>query len=659
MSEFIQEQIIFILTVFGFLIVPGLLFLSAFFARNQFALVEKFILSVPIGFSLTTLIIIVIDHFNVSLTSPHILMMYAGMIIPLFIASFFSRKKTTRVHADIFSFSTIQMLAIVFLIFLTIFIKSAFLINTVFPTATDLGHHLYWVEKISVDHALPSYQKIEINTDSEPIHLTEPTKIADFIVGEHIFLGLLAIMTNLSVVSSFPSLFLLVINIFTALMLFVLVRRICERHPRGALIAILTLLIIGPLWAISGAQAKFVSGGVIGNLIGNLLIPTIIYFFYRAFTEKRSLLLIPAIILIVTLAYTHHLSTLIFGYVFIFSLLVFIILQKNRWSAYAPIFALLKNYYIIPLIIILLTLLFVIAPPSYLDQSTIAETVGAPSKSSRIGTPFANLFTMLGEARVTFGVIGLFIITTIASKKYIFTKNIRPNILPINIFGCAFFIGWATSLLLMSLAPHLLYINIISSRIATYNIFPLAIMTAFTLVWFMDQATKRHATISLPHRTISLTFLLVFIFICTTGLRDNATSMNAAPQTNSALQTFHAGNYASKAFKNKISDGNFWMVKDHNYITSDTWLKIFFAYDYSFPLSRAFFSRYESNPDRETCTLDMISVPGSATAQECYNNLHIGAVLISTEQDAGQFLRNTQFSRIYQNDELSLFIRKQ
>lgn len=659
MLEFIQQQVVFILTIFGFLIVPGWLFLSAFFARNQFALVEKFILSVPIGFSLITLIIIVIDHFNISLTSPHILMIYAGMIMPLFIISLISRKKTTRAHTDIFSFSTIQMITIAFLIFLTIFIKSTFLINTVFPTATDLGHHLYWVEKISVDHALPPYQKIEVTTDSESSHLTEPTKIADFIVGEHIFLGILAIVTNLSVVSSFPSLFLLVINIFTALMLFVLVRRICEKHPRGALIAIITLLAIGPLWAISGAQAKFVSGGVIGNLIGNLLIPTIIYFFYRAFTEKRSSLLIPAIILVTTLAYTHHLSTLIFGYVFIFSLFVFIILQKDRWSTYAPIFALLKNYYIIPLIIILLTLLFVIAPPSYLDHSTIAETVGTPSKSSRIGTPFTDLITMLGEARVTFGVIGLFIITMIASKKYIFTKKIRPNVLRINIFGCAFFIGWTISLLLMSLVPHLLYINIISSRIATYNIFPLAIMTAFALTWLMDHITKKHTTILLPQKTTSIIFLLIFIFICTSGLRDNATSMNAAPQTNSALQTFHAGDYASKVLKNKISDGNFWMVKDHNYITSDTWLKIFFAYDYSFPLSRAFFSRYENNPDRETCTLDMISAPSSTSAQECYDNLHVGAVLVNTEQDATQFIRNDQFSRIYQNDELSLFIKKQ
>ncbi|MFA5985803.1 MAG: hypothetical protein WC819_00460 [Parcubacteria group bacterium] len=657
-DDFFVQQILFISVTLGLLIVPGWLFLRAFFARNQFALLEKFVLSVPIGFALITLSVIGIDHFNISLTPAHLLTLFASIIVPLLIASLFLHRKTTQTHTDIFTFSHTQTFVIAFLIFFMICIKSIFLINAIFPTATDLGHHLYWVEKIAVDKSLPDYQKIEIDTSSDPAQLTAPHKIADFIVGEHIFLGVIAILTHLSVISTFPSLFLLVINIFTALMMFVLVRRVCKKHPRGALIAIVTLLVIGPLWAISGAQAKFVSGGVIGNLLGNLLIPAIIYFFYRAFTEKRALLLVPAVILTTALAYTHHLSTLIFGYVFIFSLLTFIILQRNRWSDYTKIFGLLKNYYIIPLIIIAATMLFVIAPPAYLDSSVIADSVGAPSKSSRTGTPFADLLAMTGEARFVFGVIGLFLLTAIAGRKYLFSAKVRHDAVRINIFGCAFFIGWGASILLMSLAPQTLYINIISSRIATYNIFPLAILTAFAVTWLFDRLINKDS-LAVPQWMLSATCLLILTFICTTGLRDNATSMNNAPQTNDALQTFHAGEYASTVFKSKLVQNDFWMIKDHNYITADTWLKIFFAYDYSYPLSRALLARYETNPDRETCTLDMITAPDSSTAVQCYDNLHIGAVLVSTEQDAGQFLHNDQFSRIYQNDKLSLFIRKQ
>lgn len=100
------------------------------------------------------------------------------------------------------------------------------------------------------------------------------------------------------------------------------------------------------------------------------------------------------------------------------------------------------------------------------------------------------------------------------------------------------------------------------------------------------------------------------------------------------------------------------MVKDHNYITADTWIKVFFAYDYSYPLSRSFFKRYETHPDREKCTLHMISTPNTPEAQICFENLSVKTILVNTEEDASQFLTSDDFYRIYQNDEHSLFIRK-
>jgi hypothetical protein len=134
--------------------------------------------------------------------------------------------------------------------------------------------------------------------------------------------------------------------------------------------------------------------------------------------------------------------------------------------------------------------------------------------------------------------------------------------------------------------------------------------------------------------------------------------MNDAPKTNKALQTFHTGDYTSKVFKKQIATNNFWIIKDHNYLTSDTWLKVFYAYDYSFPLSRSYFKRYETHPDREKCTLEMISNPKSSFATTCFTDLNVHAVIVNTEQDAGQFLNDDRFYRIYQNDEISVFVRK-
>lgn len=662
MEQFFTEQFLFLAVLFVILIIPGWFFLIALFPHNQFAPLEKFVLSVPLSFSLLTLTIIVIDACTVSLTYTNILITLITLtVIPLITHSIIRKNDTSHVHNEIFAFSKKQTFLIIILVIMTIAIKGLFLINTIFPTATDLGHHMFWVEKIVKEHSLPQYEKIEILTTENDSHtLSEPQKIADFIVGEHILFAIVKTFTGQSTVSTFPSLILLVINIFTVLILFILSRRFFERYYYGVYVAILTLLFIGPLWTISGAGAKFVSGGVIGNVIGNLLIPTIFYFLYRAFVHKDARILIPALLTTTALIYTHHLSTLIFGYAFIFSIIAYVIVQKNGLHGYTRIFSLLRNYYIVPLLIIMIAVIFVIHPPSYLDSTTIATSIGAPEKSSRTGISFTALMYTLGEARFIFGVIGFFILSLLLTSVRIGRSTYtNKSTNPTNIYAGAFLIGWCGALLGMTLFPHILQVNIISSRIATYCIFPLAILAGFSIVClatFMFQH-KNH-TLKIPQVFFMLTYLTIFSYIFITGMHDNATSLNAAPKTNAALQTFHAGKYASEAFENKIMHGDFWMVKDHNYIVADTWIKVFFANDYSYPLSRSFFKRYETNPQRETCTLEMISTPDSPTARTCFNDLTVQAVLVDTDQDASQFTTNDQFERIYQNNDHSLFIKK-
>ncbi|MEA3323411.1 MAG: hypothetical protein U9Q12_04280, partial [Patescibacteria group bacterium] len=554
--------------------------------------------------------IIALDAFDVALTQQNILIIIAIITLQFLVfAIFIKHKKPTLNNNDIFTFSKKQTILIVILIIFTIAVKGIFLINTIFPTATDLGHHMFWVEKITVDQSLPSYEKIEIEMNDNTPSFTQPQPIADFIVGEHIIFAVIKTFTGQSVVSTFPSLVLFIINIFSILMLFILSRRLFERYRHGAQIAILTLLFVGPLWAISGASAKFISGGVIGNLLGNLLIPAIIYFLYRAFYEKKATLLIGAIILITGLTYTHHLSTFIFGYIFIFSIISFVLLQKDGWDGYKKLFLLLKNPYIIPLLLFVISAILFLVPPSYLDREAISSSVGAPSKSTRTGVPFEQLMYMLGSARFVFGMIGLLMLSLFALlRRFGKLSHMSKKSVPANIYGTVFLLGWGWALILMSLVPHFLKVNIISTRIATYGAFPLAIFAGLSFVWIISILFYRKKnSLIMPQFLISLFLFVIITFTFVSGIRDNATSMNDAPKTNKALQTFHVGDYASKVFKSEISQNNFWLVKDHNYITSDTWLKVFFAHDYSFPLSRSYFKRYETHPNRETCTREMIS----------------------------------------------------
>ncbi|PID51621.1 MAG: hypothetical protein CR954_00850, partial [Candidatus Moraniibacteriota bacterium] len=422
---------------------------------------------------------------------------------------------------------------------------------------------------------------------------TEP--IADFIIGEHLFLAMIKTLTHQEIISAFPSLFLFVIQLFGLLMIFVITRRFFAGYVHGDMVAIIALLFVGPLWAISGAGAKFVSGGVIGNVIGNLLIPAIFYFLFCAFTAKKALFLIPAITLVTTIAYTHHLSTFIFGYSFIGSFVAFIVLV-GRGTEYKKLFALLKNVYILPLLCIALGCLFVLFPPSYLNMDTIATSVGAPTKSTRTGVGLHEMMYTLGQPRFIFGMIGALVLSglllIIRIRPHRYAKKYHDIVTP---YGGIFLIGWSGAIIAMSLFPHLLKVNILSTRIVTYGAFPLAILAAFAVVFLGGVCIRRtDKKLRIPHMALTTILCISVLYFFTTGVRDNATSMSTSPNITDALQTFHVATYASIVFAKDAHDNTTqWMVKDHNYITADTWIKIFFADDYTQPLSRSYFNRYE------------------------------------------------------------------
>ena len=279
-----------------------------------------------------------------------------------------------------------QILLFIVLLGFSIFLRSAYIADGIFPKTTDFGHHMYWANYISTNHVLPTYDE-------------------KFIIGEHLPFATVSIISGISYVSALPVIILFLFNFFNLIAVFILVywlalpfnkvfQKIFPKIKKidAYDIALWGLFIIGILYPISAPQVKFVSGGVIGNIIGNLLIVTAIYAFLRvvlstaensktktigrvdayprssrfgllkntgaeagpyrlpARTEKvrsggqasalpKRLLKRPGLtpvapqsfvslflISVITLVYTHHLSSFIFIYSFITILFSFIIL---------------------------------------------------------------------------------------------------------------------------------------------------------------------------------------------------------------------------------------------------------------------------------------------------------------------------------------------
>lgn len=638
------------------LLLPGFLVLQIFFRNTKpFLLLETFVFSFGISIGLLDFLMLAIGKLSLHINIFSLLLGFFIVLGLLYgITQVWHRVKKTSVGVDThtetsFVLSRRQGMLFILLLGLTLCIKVIYLMHAVLPTATDLGHHMYWAKLISVTGSLPSYAKQEIITDTENTYqLTNPEPIADFIVGEHVPFAALNMFVGLDFFSAFPILLLLLVNSMSVLALVLLAFRLAVGTESPFLskkiftpqnIALTALFFFGPLYTLASPEAKFVSGGVVGNAFGNFLIPLIFLAFYRALKENRPGFLALSFFLIFTLAYTHHLSTLMFLFALATIVLFFCIVHFDSLKTYAPRWMkLLLAPGSLLTALFCVAFFFAIAMPTYIETNALGTAIGTPTKNTRTGLSFLQVTAASGQARIALGLAGCLLLL-------LFSKQRR--------YSVALLIGWFMVLFTIAFHPEWLFIDIPSNRIITYLSFPLGLLTAFGVVGFFALARNTEMRFRLPSIFIVVAGLSLFVFSAGDGSLDNNQTLLPKSKALPALQTFSATAYlAENTTKEDL------ILKDHNYITADAWMKLFFLRDYAYPLSRGFFSRYEDNPNREQCTLLMISIPNTESGKKCYDDLGVRYVLINPHLDTVQFEKSQLFSRVYAADDIHIYERK-
>lgn len=629
----------FLLALIGAFFVPGFIWWRAIFGR-AFSGLEEIVFAFLASLATVDIIMLLLGRVGLPLSLPYI----GGSLLFLTLiggAILWARKPLTGAMDEPVPAFSKNGLRIFFVLFaLTLFIRTIYLAPNILPTATDLGHHVYWSEMIRETKALPNYEKIEIVVDpaTGTATVAAPRGIADFIIGEHLPLAFLSELSGLDFTSAFPILFLHVINLLSVLIVVALAFRIAEpfgKDIRPEYVALFALLILGPLFALASPQAKFVTGGVVGNIFGNLFIPAVLLLFYRGLQERRSVFIAFGLFFAFILAYTHHLSTLVLAFILAGTIAItalgLVVAKRDvlrGWLRLAFSPAVLS--------FLLLAGLFMglVALPTYLDTAAIDSAIGTPTKTTRTGLSFFQVSNSIGMGKVALGLFGLAIAA--------FALHRRP-------VESAIPLGWGSILLVMAMYPHLLLLDIPSSRIGSYLAYPTALAAAFALAWLTASLWKR-ATLPVSLRAVTLAAIAVFLI--GSGSFDNASSLTWKDRSRELVQTFAATSYLADH-----ADGEM-ILKDHNYLSADAWMKLFFHRDYGYPLSRGLFGRYEEGGNRrERCTLAMISTPNTAFGEECYRATGVRYLVVNPEYDRAQFEKSDSFSKLYTSQTAAIFER--
>lgn len=654
MLNFIGNQIVFYLTLGFLLFLPGYFFFLAVFGNSKkFSSMEKFVVSFGLSIINVDFIMLFLGRLlHVSLT--RVSLIVSVLVFSLICYAIFRYHKKKNAVEDVsvnrdFNFSSRQTILIVLIIFLAIFIRVGYLRNAILPATTDLGHHMYWAKVIATSGKIPNYAQRNIIEVNGTYVMSQPQNISDFIIGEHLIFAATGLITGLNFTSYFPVTILFIVDVMSLLALFILALRFFENHPQGKNIAIISLLLIGPLFALAPPQAKYVGGGVVGNVIGDLLVPLIFYFFYRSLKEKDLRHLFLTLFLAMGIFYTHHLS----GFVFLLSLVIIIPLIllmhiKELGSFMKSWSRMIFSPLILSFFAFVAFFMFFVYTPTYLTNNAVDTVVGAANKVDHVGLTFSQFKFAVGEPRDILGIVGilfffLFVFQIYKKKSYQF----------------ALLLGWIFIVGLVTIKPEWVFINLPSDRFGNYGTYPLSIVAAFAFVEliFFAKNRQRENNFFLSRSFLFPAGILLLAFVVISGFYDNAqnsvSDTSAVASIQLAVQTRQAAQFLSD--KVKSTDN---VVFDHVYVTSDTWIKLFFMRGYNFPLYRADLFRYTDGVDKqETCTLDMISDPDSVHGQKCFNDLGVDYVLIDQRMDSAQFDKSDNFWKIYSNGEIAIYYR--
>ncbi len=647
-----------------------LLFLPGFFFGQFFPIkknnfinnYERLILFFALSLVSVNFLVLILNFLKIPLITENILITLAIFSLGCFLIKktinkknpLPLREKNKSLKKSIGSnFSSGALLFLIILIF-SIVLRLNYLSDSFIPKSTDLGHHMYWAKLITLKQSLPHY--------GQP----------DFIIGEHIIFAVTALLANLSFINFFPVVILLLINIFSLLAISVLAYRSARtflKQSPSIFIASLALLTIGVFYPLAVPQAKYIAGGVVGNIMGNLFIPLILWSLLRALQSKHRTWGFLFILFSANLAFTHHLSTFILLYILtgfiLFSGLFFLLFYKFNlvkiWKILKKYLAPFFTWQNISLLFILICFTFFIWTPSYLNHSAIKTAVGTPIKSTRTGLSLGQIILSVGPWRFFYALIPLLFMESWLFLKLFFKKNLwlnyflnkkKKNILnnrtTLNekLLVIIILSVWPLIIFLMTVFPAWLKVNIPSNRIVTYLSFPLAILSAGGIYLFF----------LIARQTLSKSlFILFFLIIIGTGFISGLTDLSEnAPDKNvnqEVLATYAAAKYLAPLVKE-----NEQVLKDHLHLKGDTWMKLFFMRGYKFPLSRTYDFRYEDiAKNRETCTRDMIRIPDSEIGQQCFKKTGVKYIVLKNGFDTAQFNKSKNFSKIYHRSNVVIF----
>lgn len=622
MATFILGQLLLVSAILLVFVAPGFAIVS-FLERKRGSLspFERVVSWPALGTVTVTFLMIVMGTIGIPLSAVTV---GSGIaIISAFFLILAQRTGVDHTKADV-PVRTVPKAALVVFAALLV-IKTLYLVPTLIPNSTDLGHHLFWVEKIAATETLPTYEARDIVTDgSGTSTIAEAHPISDFIIGEHLALAAIRMLSGRDFTTPAAVIALFFIHILSLLAAYALARRLFDHVPFADTVATWTLLLLGAFYAFGPPQLKYIEGGVIGNTFGNLLIPVIFLLLIVAIRERRPEWFATSVVLAFGLAYTHHLSALIFALSAAVTGALFLALERKKLRE--SVVPLLADRRTIAVFAACLLFLSFVHLPSYLRNSAVETVVGTAEKSEHLGLPFSKLIQISGDPRMAFGLLGLVLIAAFRTVR-------RADTL-------AVLVGWTTPLFLLSLWPDLVRMDLPSARVANYLETPLAIAAAFAIVLLSERFRER---VRAPKWIMVGSLFLLVTAVSWNGTADNLAYLAGGSDRNE--RSF--GIFAAGAYLRDRIDPDMVIVHDHMNMPGNSFLKVFLLRDYNFPFYRALLMRYERDDRQETCTLNLISAPDSEAARRCADDLNARVFVVDAVDDGAQFDHSKRFSKVY------------